>query len=280
MDAIRSARAARRARRHRFGGSRRARLVAGGAARALTTRPDPRPITLSDPETLGVVAHELRTPITTLFVGSKLLQEDRLSRRSRSEVVDALAEEAERLRDFVEDLIALAGAEDPGPQESEPVLVQRVLPAVVQDEASRVPGTRFRSFVPRDLPPVIADEVALRRLLRTIVSTAADLGRARALVEIVARPVEGAIRIRALVRHVQLADAQVAAFFETVPTRPAERRPGTQFRLAAAQATAVQLGGSTWVRRQRNGVEVGVELPADLADERDEPEGVTTSVRS
>jgi K+-sensing histidine kinase KdpD len=231
-------------------------------ARLRGPREAPRPIALSDPETLGVVAHELRTPITTIFAGSKLLQEGRLSRRTRGEVVDALAAEAERLSDFVEDLIALAGSEGPSGFEIEPVLVQRILPAVLAAEAIRTPGTRYRSFVPRDLPPLIADDGAVRRLVRSIIASATDLGGGAGIVEVVARSVRGAIRMRALARHAHVDDERLAILFEPLAAgSAADRRPGAQFGLAAAQATAVALGGRAWVRRTRNGIELGVEIP-------------------
>ncbi len=233
----------------------------------------PVAIALSDPETLGIVAHELRTPITTIFAGSKLLQEDRLSRRTRVEVVEALATEAERLRDFVEDLITLAGGEVGETFEVEPALVQRILPDVLEAEAARAPGTRFRAFVPRDLPPVAADDAAVRRLIGAVVASATDLGHGGGTVEAVARVTEGKVRLLVLTRHTYVADDRLSVLFDPVASVDrADRRPGMQFGLAAAHATAAHMGGAAWARRARGGVELGVELPIGL-DERDAGEG-------
>ncbi len=74
------------------------------------------------------LAHELRTPITSIYAGTKLLTgPHRLSRSSRTAIVQSLESEAERLYRFVEDLIALAAPEEAGraPATGPPAFVGR-----------------------------------------------------------------------------------------------------------------------------------------------------------
>ena len=91
---------------------------------------------------IGMLSHELRTPITTIYAGSKLLARDGgLAEATRADIFEDIHGEAERLHRLVEDVVALTrfgeGALDIG---SEPVLLQRVLPAVVRSEEGRWPG--------------------------------------------------------------------------------------------------------------------------------------------
>jgi signal transduction histidine kinase len=253
------------ARPHSRGG--RAALAHGVRPARLPTR-RAGSVAISDPDILGVLAHELRTPITTIFVGSKLLQSTRLGNAARAEVVDALAVEAERLKDFVEDLIALAGAEAPPDEPAEPILIQRALTPILDEESDRVPGIRFRMHIPRDLPPVAIDDVAFLRLLRTLVAAVIDLGPGHGIVEILAQ-VDGPLLVfRVIGRQVHVADEVLAALFDPgVTADPQAPRGRTQFGLAAARATAARLGGDVWARRAHGGLELGLELPIGTEDE-------------
>ena len=100
---------------------------------------------------IGMLSHELRTPITTIYAGAKLLSRGGgLEEDTRASIFEDIHGEAERLHRLVEDVVALTrfgeGALDIG---SEPVLLQRVLPAVVRSEEGRWPGGRFElAFVP------------------------------------------------------------------------------------------------------------------------------------
>ena len=59
---------------------------------------------------IEILSHELRSPITTIHLGTKVLREQghRISQPVRIEVVEAVEEEAERLYRLVEDLLAVA----------------------------------------------------------------------------------------------------------------------------------------------------------------------------
>ena len=80
---------------------------------------------------VGILSHELRTPVTTIYGGSKILaRTNSLSDEQRREVFEDIAIEAERLHRLVEDVIALNRFGEEGGEEigHDPVLLQRVLP--------------------------------------------------------------------------------------------------------------------------------------------------------
>ena len=78
---------------------------------------------------IGVLSHELRTPVTTIFGGAKLLARERstLDEETRRGIFRDIHEEAERLQRLVEDVVALNRfGEDEGEIGWEPVLLQRL----------------------------------------------------------------------------------------------------------------------------------------------------------
>ncbi|HVL52901.1 MAG TPA: PAS domain S-box protein, partial [Vitreimonas sp.] len=79
---------------------------------------------------IGVLSHELRTPVTTIYAGSKVLARGGLEEEMRRSVFEDIHVEAERLHRLVEDVIALTrfGESEEGETGKEPVLLQRILP--------------------------------------------------------------------------------------------------------------------------------------------------------
>src|SRR4029079_4226157 len=82
---------------------------------------------------IRLLSHELRTPVTTIYAGSKVLSRDgdELPEETRREIFSDIVDQSECLHRLVEDVIAMTRfGEDEGDVGTEPVLVQRILPAV------------------------------------------------------------------------------------------------------------------------------------------------------
>jgi signal transduction histidine kinase len=125
---------------------------------------------------VGVMSHELRTPVTTIYGAAKLLA--RSPRRPELEsLVEDIEEEADRLHRITEDLLVLSKAEH-GLVEirPEPVLVQRLVPAVVAEVARRHPRLQVTQDVMPALGPISGDEGALRQVLVNLLTNAAKYG--------------------------------------------------------------------------------------------------------
>jgi PAS domain S-box-containing protein len=136
---------------------------------------------------IGVLSHELRTPVTTIYAGSKLLARglESLDEDVRRSVFDDIHVESERLHRLVEDVIALTrfGEADEGEIGNEPVLLQRVLPGVVRSEETRWPGVTFKVKLPGGIPTVIADPTYVEQVVRNLLSNAAKYGGPGSTVE-------------------------------------------------------------------------------------------------
>ncbi len=128
---------------------------------------------------IGVLSHELRTPVTTIFGGAKLLARpnSNLDPETRLEIFRDIHEEAERLQRLVEDVVALNRfGEDAGDIGWEPVLIQRLLPRVVHSEDGRWPGVTFALDVETGLPTVGADSTYVEQVIGNLLSNAAKYG--------------------------------------------------------------------------------------------------------
>ena len=95
---------------------------------------------------IGVLSHELRTPVTTIFGGAKLLarEQSTLDEDTRRGIFRDIYDEAERLQRLVEDVVAMNRfSDEDGEIGWEPVLIQRLLPSVARSEESRWPGVTY-----------------------------------------------------------------------------------------------------------------------------------------
>ena len=128
---------------------------------------------------IGVLSHELRTPVTTIYAGSKVLARDgdELPEATRREIFSDIAVESERLHRLVEDVIAMTRfQEDEGDVGTEPVLVQRILPAVIRSEKARWPGVTFELDLRPGVPTAVADPTYVEQVIRNLLSNAAKYG--------------------------------------------------------------------------------------------------------
>jgi signal transduction histidine kinase len=136
---------------------------------------------------IGVLSHELRTPITAIFGGAQVLLKrgDRLDPAIRSDLVADVAGEAERLERMVENLLILARVERGAEVvDVSPVLLQRVLPAVVARERATWPTLDVVLEPTGALPPVAADEASIALIVRNLISNAGKYAGPNATVRI------------------------------------------------------------------------------------------------
>ena len=80
---------------------------------------------------VGVLSHELRTPVTSIYGGTQLLlgRGARLNAETRNDLLVSVAAEAERLQRMIENLVAMARIERGGDEfgDTRPVLIDRVI---------------------------------------------------------------------------------------------------------------------------------------------------------
>lgn len=150
---------------------------------------------------IGVLSHELRTPVTTIYGGAKILsrRETTLDDDTRRAIFADIVAEAERLQRLVEDVVAMNRfGEDDGDLGREPVLLQRVVPSVVRSEEARWPGATFHTSVPPGLPTVVADPIYVEQVLRNLLSNAAKYGGPDVQIDVIVEADDAEVTVRIL----------------------------------------------------------------------------------
>ncbi|HEX5827924.1 MAG TPA: sensor histidine kinase [Candidatus Limnocylindrales bacterium] len=186
---------------------------------------------------VGVLSHELRTPATTIYGMTAVLARSP-DREDRQAIVEDIRDEADRLNRIIEDLLVLSRAERKVLSVGEePVLVQRLVPSVAMDLARRFSAVTLETDVPDTLPPVAADDGALRQVLFNLLSNAAKYGAGSPV------RLEG----RAVGDRVRLVVADLGPGF---PPEDAERLFDLYYRSARTSRQAAGTGIGLFVVRQ------------------------------
>ena len=221
---------------------------------------------------IGVLSHELRTPVTTIYAGAKVLaRPGDLPPETRREIFDDIVLEAERLHRLVEDVVAMTRFGDEGGDVgAEPVLLQRLLPAVVASERARWPGVTFDVDVQAGLPTITADPTYVEQVVRNLLSNAAKYSGVGATIGARVEATEVGVAVRILDDGPGFpedeTDRLFELFFRSAVTARAAAGAGIGLFVCARLIRA--MGGRIWANnRPGGGAEFGFELR--VMDEND-----------
>jgi PAS domain S-box-containing protein len=207
---------------------------------------------------VGVLAHELRTPITSIYAASVLLN------RTAGGDVEAirslagdLGSEADRLRRMVDDLVVISHVERGASLvRDEPMLVQRVVDRVVREEANRYPERQIDLVLESDLPPVAGDDGYLEQILRNLLSNAWKYaGTAPVTVETRLGPCTGQVSLAVRDRGPGFLDGDEDRVFDLFYRGDAasRRAAGSGIGLYVVRALATAMGGTVGARTHPDG---------------------------
>jgi K+-sensing histidine kinase KdpD len=217
---------------------------------------------------IGVISHELRTPITTIYGLARVLRQrgDLLDPEARRESIADIEAEADRLYRLVEDLLVLSRAESGRVAvESEPIILGRLVSHIVDAERQRHPDREFVARIASGLPLIEAEATYLEQIVRNFLTNAVKYSRAPAPIEIELGAETGEIVLRVLDRGIGI-DAETAehGFDLFYRTAAASRvASGAGIGLFVCRELVGAMGGRTWIApRPGGGTEVGFRLPA------------------
>jgi K+-sensing histidine kinase KdpD len=120
------------------------------------------------------MAHELKTPITTIVGNAEVLlrREEQLDHEARHLALTDIHEEASRLHRTVEDLLSLARIEGEQDFELEPILLGHVVMHVIEEQQRRDPSRIYETRLPAQEPPVLGERVYIEQVVRNLLSNA------------------------------------------------------------------------------------------------------------
>ncbi len=220
-------------------------------------------------EFLGLISHELRTPVTTIYGNAQLLRDrnDRIPDASRSEMVADIAEDSGRLLEIIENLLILSRMQSGTPSELEPQVLAHVVRHEIGEFTRRHPGrdTRF-SEVPGHHVIVEADRTHLVLLLQNLLTNAHKYGgnETDGPIEVALDTVDGEARVRVLDRGLGLDEDDIDRLFSPFYRSSEAQRTagGLGLGLPVCDRIVRALGGRMWAApRDGGGAEFGFALP-------------------
>lgn len=202
---------------------------------------------------VGMLSHELRTPITTIIVAAQLLTRNLsvASDPSASSLSADVTAESDRLLRLIDDLLVMTKVERQALHaESEPVLLQRVLPLIVDGEKRRSPDRLIRLEMESDLAPIAGDQTYLEQVVSNLVSNAMKYSPKASPIDIAAKRVGADIEIRVRDRGIGLAETQRDEIFGLFVRTPDAMRQaaGAGIGLYVCKCLVEAMNGSIWVQ--------------------------------
>jgi signal transduction histidine kinase len=216
---------------------------------------------------VGVISHELRTPITTIYGLARILRQrgDSLDAAARTEAVADIEAESDRLYRLVEDLLVLSRAESGRVEiEPEPINLARLVGHIVEAETQRRPDRRFIISAPTRLPLIEAETTYVEQVLRNFLTNAVKYSEPPTPIEVVVAVDENDVVVRVLDRGIgiepETADHAFDLFYRT--KEAARVASGAGIGLFVCCQLVEAMGGRTWIKpRDGGGTEVGFRLP-------------------
>ncbi len=222
---------------------------------------------------VGVISHELRTPITTIYGLARILRQrgESLDPAARSEAIADIEAESERLYRLVEDLLVLSRAEGGRVAiETEPINMSRLVGRIVDAEAQRLPDRSFLVSAPAGLPLIEAETTYVEQVLRNFLTNAAKYSQPTEAIEIVVEAAGDQVSVRVLDRGIGVDDTTADKAFDLFYRTPEATRAaaGAGIGLFVCRQLVDAMSGRTWMRgRDGGGTEVGFSLPVVPIDD-------------
>jgi PAS domain S-box-containing protein len=125
-------------------------------------------------EFLGLVSHELKTPITTILGNAEVLmrRSSMLDEAERAGAISDIHDEASRLHAIIDNLLVLARLESGKTIEREPVLLQRLAARTAHWHVHRNPHRSVNVRYEGSLPPAYASVTYVEQVLANLLSNA------------------------------------------------------------------------------------------------------------
>jgi signal transduction histidine kinase len=221
-------------------------------------------------EFVAAVSHELRTPLAVIRSAGDNLAEGVVGDETRvRRYGDLVRSEGRRLTEMVEQILEFAGIHS-GQRTFvlRPVDARQVVEAIVlasqplADEA----GLRLEVEIPETIPPVLADEAALRRVLQNLAGNAIKYGAGGSTVRITAAAEGRTVRLTVADEGMGIPAAEQQRIFEPFYRAPevvAAQIQGAGLGLSLVQRIVESHGGRITVRSAPGqGSAFTVHLPA------------------
>ena len=228
---------------------------------------------------LSTVSHDLRTPLAAITGAATVLRDAsaELTPGQRTELLDAICEEAERLEQLVANLLDMTRVEAGALQiKRDWVPLEEVVGTTLARVEPRLGGRDVKTDLPATLPLVSVDPVLLEHMFVNLLENATKYTPAGAPIDVSARVAHGAVEVDVADRGPGIPEAEVERLFEKFTRGAHVGVPGAGLGLAICRGVAQAHGGTlTYENRPGGGALFRFRLPltgAAAPTVRPEPE--------
>jgi signal transduction histidine kinase len=207
-------------------------------------------------ELISTLAHEMRTPLTSIkgYSTALLMEEATFAPRTQYEFLQIIDEETDVLQDLIRDLLE-SSIIDAGllKLEPQPVRLPRLATDVVTDAARRHSSCRFVVDFPATFPLVDADPRRIEQVLRNLLDNAVKYSPESSVIVVRGEIVDSDAILSVADQGVGIAPADLNRLFEKffrVKTGLSRHVVGSGLGLPIARTIVESHGGRIWAESQ------------------------------
>lgn len=218
-------------------------------------------------EFLGLISHELLTPITVIHGGARILRlrGETLEPATRAELVADIETESGRLQRIVENLLTLSRAELSADVSLEPVLLHRVASQLVDSYRAGSAQRTITIEIASEMEPVAADPGFVEQIVRNLLSNADKYSPSDTPIEVRVSSTDGMGLLEVMDRGPGVGDDELEAIFERFyrTADAQQRRSGAGLGLAVCRRLAEAMSARMWAsKREGGGLVMSLAIPA------------------
>jgi two-component system sensor histidine kinase KdpD len=204
---------------------------------------------------LGAISHDFRTPLAAIIGSASSLRSlwDRFDAATRTELLDTIREEGERLNRFVGNVLEMTRLEAGRLSvKLEPTDMADLVSATIGEMARTIAHHRIALHAPPDLPPANLDPVLCRHVFVNLIDNAAKFAPAGSRIDIDLRSAGTEIIAEIADEGPGIPADAVATIFERFVRATAgdRRRAGTGLGLAICRGLVEAMGGRITARNR------------------------------
>ncbi|MBW3664208.1 MAG: GAF domain-containing protein [Actinobacteria bacterium] len=229
-------------------------------------------------EFVATLVHELKNPLTAIVGFSSVLGQraDAVEGEVRDRMITSIGDQAQRLRDMVEEVLNVASADAGADLARKPVMIRELIDAAVAS-AHAVAIARdgqpraITGTVPDDLPVVYGDATALSRVVANLLENAVKYSDAATPVHVEVTHGASEVRIGVIDNGPGIPEDQQELIFERFRRSTEGRAAGAGLGLYIVRSLVTAHGGKVWVESEPGaGSTFIVTLPVRVAERSDE----------
>jgi signal transduction histidine kinase len=215
---------------------------------------------------LGMVSHEMRTPLTAIMGIASLLDNPAMgiTEGERAELMTEMRVSAERLTATIENMLALARVEAGRKTEFTAISLRAIIDEQVAQHLKRHAERAIRTHQDGNVPDATGSADLLRHVLANLVENAEKYSPPREAIEVELRLQGDEVTVRVLDRGAGLTEEETEHVFEAFYRSPrlARGSSGMGIGLSVCKRLIEEQGGRIWaLPRPGGGSEFGFSLP-------------------